>query len=89
MRRNGKEIFYYKDKRECDFVIREQSKITQAIQVCYNLNEDNKGREIGGLIEALDAFDLSEGWIITSDQQDALKIDGKNIKVIPAWRWSE
>lgn len=89
LRRNGKEIFYYKDKRECDFVIKEQSKITQAMQVCYNLNEDNKDREIGGLIEALDAFDLSEGWIITSDQQDALKIDGKNIKVIPAWRWFE
>ena len=89
LRRNGKEIFYYRDKKECDFIVKQENKVTQAIQVCYNLNEDNKDREIGGLIEALDAFDLSEGWIITSDQQDALKINGKDIKVIPAWRWSK
>ncbi len=50
LRRNGKEIFYFKDKKECDFVIKEKNGITQAIQVCYNLNEDNKKREIDGLV---------------------------------------
>jgi hypothetical protein len=29
------------------------------------LNEDNKGREVEGLMEALEAFDLSEGLILT------------------------
>lgn len=89
LRRSGREIFYFKDQKECDFVVREESKITQAIQVCYNLNEDNKGREVDGLIEALETFDLPEGLILTFDQQDILKTDGKTIKVIPAWRWSE
>ena len=53
------------------------------------MNEDNKGREVEGLMEALEAFDLSEGLILTFNQQDTLKIDGKTIKIIPAWRWSE
>lgn len=89
LRRRGKEIFYFKDQKECDFVVREERKITQAIQVCYALNEDNKDREVDGLMEALETFDLPEGLILTFDQQDILKIDGKTIKVIPAWRWSE
>ena len=89
LRRSGKEIFYFKDQRECDFVIKEDNEIRQAIQVCYSLNEDNKGREVHGLMEALETFDLSEGLILTFNQQDTLKIDGKTIKIVPAWRWSE
>ena len=89
LRRNRKEVFYFRNKKECDFVVKEENKITQAIQVCYDLNEDNKNREIDGLIEALETFNLSEGLILTLDQQDTLRIDGKNIKVVPAWRWSE
>jgi predicted AAA+ superfamily ATPase len=89
LRRSGKEIFYFRDQRECDFVIKQENKIRQAIQVCYGLNEDNKGREVGGLLDALETFDLSEGLILTFNQQDILKIDGKIIKIIPAWRWSE
>ncbi len=88
LRRRGKEIFYFKDRKECDFVVREERKITQAIQVCYTLNEDNKSREVDGLIEALETFDLPEGLILTFDQQDILKIDGKTINIVPAWRWS-
>jgi len=89
LRRSGKEVFYFKEEKECDFIVKEENKITQAIQVCYNLNEDNKSREIDGLIEALEAFDLPDGLILTFDQQDTLKIGEKHIKVVPAWSWSE
>jgi len=88
LRRSGKEIFYFKEKGECDFLVKEKNKVAQAIQVCYDLNEDNKGREIGGLVEALETFGLSEGLILTFNQQDNFKIDGKCVAVIPAWRWS-
>jgi len=53
------------------------------------LNDDKKCREVVGLIEALEAFDLPEGLILTFGQQDILKIGGKTINVVPAWRWSE
>jgi len=85
LRRMGKEVFYFKDQKECDFVVREGNKISKAIQVCYDLNEDNKRRKIDGLMEALDAFDLSEGTLLTFNQQDQLKIGNKTIKVLPAW----
>lgn len=87
LRRGGKEIFYFKEKGECDFLVKEKNRVTQAVQVCYDLNEYNKEREVGGLMEALETFGLPEGLILTSDQEDALEIDGKTITITPAWRW--
>jgi predicted AAA+ superfamily ATPase len=87
LRRAGKEVFYFRGDNECDFLVKEKNAITMAIQVCYELNEDNKKREIDGLIEALEKFDLIEGVILTYDQQDKLEISGKTIKVSPAWHW--
>jgi uncharacterized protein len=89
LRRSGKEIFYFKGKSECDFVVREKTKVTQAIQVCYDLNEDNKEREIDGLMEALETLGLSEGLILTFNQEDNLIIRDKKVVVLPAWRWSK
>jgi uncharacterized protein len=51
------------------------------------MNEDNKKREIDGLVEAMEKFDVKEGVILTHNQQDVLEILGKTIEVIPAWRW--
>jgi predicted AAA+ superfamily ATPase len=87
LRRTGKEIYYFREKKECDFLIKEKNKIVKAIQTCYELNEDNKKREIDGLIEAMTKFDLPEGLILTYDQEDEIKILGKTIKIKPAWRW--
>ena len=84
---NQREIFYYKNKAECDFVLRTGSKITEAYQVCYRLDDLNRTREIDGLIEALVKFDLKEGTILTHDQQDEFIIDNKKIHIIPVWRW--
>lgn len=88
LRRTGKDVFYFKGDKECDFLVKAENKITQAIQVCYNLTEENKNREIDGLIEALETFDLPEGLILTLNQQDTLNVGGKLINVVPAWRWS-
>jgi hypothetical protein len=87
LKRRGKEIFYYSEKNECDFVIKEGTKITQAIQVCYNLNEENREREIAGLISAMKQFNLKEGLILTYNQDDKFKVEGKTIKVLPIWKW--
>lgn len=87
LRRKHKNIFYFQDKSECDFVIKEKEKITQAIQVCYDLNEENKDREINGMLEALKEFKLSKGLILTFKQDDEFKVEGKTIKVLPVWKW--
>lgn len=87
LRRKFREIFYFKEKNECDFVLKEKGKVTAAIQVCSDFNEENKGREINGLLTALKAFGLKEGLILTYDQDDEFVIEGKRIVAKPVWKW--
>ena len=87
LKRNDKEIYYFSAKGECDFLVKEGAKIKKAIQVCYELNEENKDRELNGLAEALRKFSLKEGLILTYGQEDEFKIEGKKIKLLPVWKW--
>ena len=87
LRRRHSDIYYFKEKNECDFVVKEGARISQAIQVCYELNEDNKERETRGLVEALERFKLKKGLILTYDQDDSLKVQDKNITIEPVWKW--
>jgi predicted AAA+ superfamily ATPase len=84
LRRKNQEIYYFKGKKECDFVVRSKNQSIQLIQVCYDLTIDNKDREINGLLEAMDFFELNEGIIVTFDQQDEFQLNDKVIKVFPA-----
>ncbi|MCF8366263.1 MAG: ATP-binding protein, partial [Bacteroidales bacterium] len=87
LRRTSAEIWYYKGKKECDFILRDENKKYTAIQVTWQLGLQNETREIEGLLEAMDLFNLTEGLIITFDQEDSLSINGKTIHLIPAWKW--
>jgi len=87
LRKKYKNIYYFQEKGECDFVIKKGTKITKAIQVCFDLNEDNKNREIRGLLEALEKFNIKEGVILTYKQEDQFNINNKKIKVLPVWKW--
>ena len=87
LKRSGHEIFYYENKNECDFVIKDKNTIIDAIQVCYNLHKDNKKREINGLLEAMDKFKLKKGILLTSEQEEKLSINNKKITVTPVWKW--
>jgi predicted AAA+ superfamily ATPase len=42
---------------------------------------------MGGLSLAMKAFRLKEGTIITMDQEDSFDMDGKKVRVMPAWKW--
>jgi len=81
LKRQNKEIYYHKEKKECDFVIKEGLKIIEAIQVCYNLDDENKKREIDGLIEACITHKLNEGLLLTYDQEETFQKDGVKIAV--------
>jgi uncharacterized protein len=83
LRRKSKDIFYFKNKGECDFVIQKNDKIVSAIQVSYDVNDLNFNREIDGLIEAMDFFDLKEGFIVSYTQNDVIEINGRKVKIIP------
>lgn len=83
LRRKYREIFYFNEKGECDFVIKDKDSIIFCIQVCYKIDSDNISREISGLKQAMKSCKCKKGLIITLDQED--EIDG--IKLIPAWKF--
>ncbi|MFP4524205.1 MAG: ATP-binding protein [Candidatus Woesearchaeota archaeon] len=87
LQRRGQETYYHKEKHECDFVIKENDNITQAIQVCWELNDDNKDRELQGVKEAMDKHKLKEGLLLTHDQEDEMKLGTKKITIRPVWKW--
>ena len=84
---NDRNIYYFTDKNggECDFIINPETN-PSCIQVCWELTPDNQDREIKGLLEAMDFFNLDCGTIITFNSEDIIQIAGKKIIVIPAWK---
>ncbi len=87
LKRKKKEVYYHKGEHECDFLIKHGLKITDAIQVCYELNDENKKREISGLIESMKKYNLKRGIIITDSQEEERMIDKKKIRIMPLWKW--
>ncbi|GAB6010434.1 ATP-binding protein [Dysgonomonas reticulitermitis] len=83
LRRKYKQIFYYKDRGECDFVAMEKSTIKEAIQVCLTINDENFDREYNGLLEAMQNLGLKKGIIVTLNQSDRFEKDDMVINMIP------
>lgn len=87
LKRSENDISYFRDQGECDFVVSKNRKTEVAIQVCYELNDDNLKREVNGLTEALNELGLNGGLLLTYDQKDEIKQDGKKIIILPVWEW--
>lgn len=87
LRRHYKEIYYFSEKGECDFIVFSKGTISQTIQVCYHLDQDNLDRELNGLIEAMEFFKLKRGTIVTLNQKDRLERKGLAIDVISCNEW--
>jgi len=82
-------IYYWKNNRgwEVDFVVKGGLKIKSLIQVCANLNEENRKRETRSLIKASKELKCSNLIILTDDFEEEEKIKGKLIRYIPLYRW--
>lgn len=91
-RRATGEIYYHQEKYECDFLLRQGTQIIQAIQVTLNLHDPKtKQREYAGLLEAMKAYGLNEGLILTDNEssEETVNLEGQEykIKVQPIWVW--
>ncbi len=87
LKRRGKEVYYWKNKHECDFLVKEGEEIKEAIQVCYDLTGENRDREIDGITEAMEEFRLGEGLVITGDLEGGAEISCGTVSYKPLWKW--
>lgn len=87
LKRRGCEIFYFSGKNECDFLIKENLQIIEAIQVTLSLNNDTFNREINGLLEAMQTFHIPKGSVIVFDDIKPYKELPDGITIIRAHEW--
>jgi uncharacterized protein len=87
LKRRGCELYYFSEKYECDFLVKENLQITEAIQVTYGLNADNFNREISGLTEAMQSYNIPKGTLIVFDDNNYPVDLPKEVSVIPAYEW--
>jgi predicted AAA+ superfamily ATPase len=84
----GTELFYYKDKREVDFVVKKNREIVELIQVCYDLGDGRTlQREVNALLEASAALKCENLTVINSGLSEERMTDGKKIRFIPILDW--
>lgn len=91
LRRRRQTFYYYKNRRECDFIVRDSeagSMNLQAIQVCWTLTTGNRERELRGLLAAMEELSLPYGLILTYDEEESIPAaPGRRIDVMPVWKW--
>jgi len=83
LRKTRKKIYYFREVKECDFVVFEGESCKWLIQVTKKIHVDNQKRELDGLIEAMKFFGKQAGFILTLDQKDTLKIEGQTVWILP------
>lgn len=76
-------IFYFSESKECDFVVQRGERISELIQVCWTLDDNNIDREVDGLLAAHSAIGCNQCRIITFAQRQTIKRDGINVEVVP------
>ena len=74
------EVYFYNKNFECDFIAIKEGK-SIAIQVCYELHDQNRKREVGGLVKL--PFEVDGKYIITYNQSDTFD----TIIVVKFWEY--
>ncbi|MBS0627675.1 MAG: ATP-binding protein, partial [Verrucomicrobia bacterium] len=88
LKSKNEEIYFHKESKECDFIVRQNNRIIQAIQVTTSLFDKKvKEREINGLVEAMDVYNLNEGVIITENEEGMIEMDHRKIIITSVWKW--
>jgi hypothetical protein len=90
LRRVTPDIFYYKTKagREVDFIAGRQGVSRLLVQVCESMaDQQTRKRETTALAEAMTELKLSQGIIVTRNEEEQIQVDPGKIDVVPVWRF--
>jgi len=88
LKRKDKEVYYWSNNYEIDFVVGNCEKIDQLIQVCCDPSDyETKEREVKALLKASEELRCNNLLCITWDYEGEEEIKGKEIKFVPLWKW--
>ena len=57
------------------------------MQATYELNDDNRSREINPLVAAAARLHCDELLVLTWEQEGAISEKGRKIRLLPLWKW--
>ena len=81
--KNGyQEIYYYitRKNKEIDFFVKEKNTL---IETTYEAEKEH----IKKVKDAMGELGVKKGYIITWDEETVVKEKGKEIKIVPLWKW--
>jgi uncharacterized protein len=90
LRRVTPDIFYYRTKagRKVDFIAGRQGHSCMLVQVCESIADPKtRNLEIRALAAAMTELKLSQGTIVTRNQEEQIQVDSGRINVVPVWRF--
>ena len=81
----GEDVYFYYHGIDVDFYVLD---VQLAVQVCYNLNDgDIRKREVCSLIKMSKQIEVKKMLIITRDEEGTLVEEGREIEIVPVWKW--
>ncbi len=81
-KRKGKDVYYWNDSGEVDFVVKEKDESLTAVNVSYS--DEIHEREIDALLSFKKKFNKTKELILLTKD---LEKKEKGIKFVPLWRW--
>ena len=85
-----KSMFYYRTRndKEIDFVLRENNRVKQLVQVSYEMTSDKTiRRECSALKEAAQELHCNDLYVLTYNENRTIEWKGCIIHVLPATEW--
>lgn len=85
----GQDVYYYADRSgECDFIVCENNKAVQAVQVSYDISTPaTRKREINGLLLAARKTGCDNLLLLTDHQYEDIEVQGKKIAIRPVYQF--
>jgi len=88
LHKRGEDVFFYKNRRECDFIVTRRGEAREVLQVCYDVsNIDTLKREMDGLKLALKVTGLKTGTILTMDVEKTVGEGEVVVNIVPAYKY--
>ena len=85
-----KSMFYYRTRndKEVDFVLRENNRVKQLVQVSYEMTLNKTiRRECSALAEAAQELHCNDLYVLTFNEKRTIEWEGGTIRVLPASEW--